>query len=121
LHSSPSEQEPVFGALTHPLAGTHESSVHTFMSLQLTAPPLTHAPPEQVSLPVQALPSEHATLLFAYVHPLAGLQASSVQTLPSLQSRCEPGAQLPVWHESPSVQALSSEQIEPFGFAGFEH
>jgi hypothetical protein len=29
--------------------------------------------------------------------------------------------QAPAWQESACVQALLSEQGEPFGFAGFEH
>jgi hypothetical protein len=39
---------------------------------------------------VQALPSEHGPVLFMCVQPLVGLQPSSVHTLLSLQSRCEP-------------------------------
>jgi hypothetical protein len=121
LHTSPSEHEPVLGAFTHPVAATHESSVQTFESLQLTGLPLAQFPPEQTSFPVQALPSEQGTVLFACVHPLAGLQASSVHTLPSPQLRGPPEAQPPPWHESPSVQASLSEHTEPFGFAGFVH
>jgi hypothetical protein len=85
----------VFGALTQPVAETHESVVHTFESLQLAGAPLTQAPEAQMSLLVQALPSVQGPVLFEYVHPLDGLQASSVHTLPSLQSSAGPGAQLP--------------------------
>jgi hypothetical protein len=41
----------------------HVSSVQTFPSLQTTAVP-THAPPEHVSLVVQASLSSHGAVLF---------------------------------------------------------
>jgi len=40
-----------------PLAGAQKSSVQMFPSLQFVAGPPTQAPPAQVSLVVQALPS----------------------------------------------------------------
>ena len=49
----------------HPLAGLHESVVQAFPSLQLTDPPLTHAPPWQLSPVVQAsLSSQELPLAF---------------------------------------------------------
>jgi hypothetical protein len=51
--------------LTQPVAGLHVSDVQALLSLQSRAPPPTHAPPEQASPIVQALPSSHAAALFA--------------------------------------------------------
>ena len=44
-----------------------------------------HAPPEQVSPVVHALPSSHATVLSVLTHPVAVSQLSSVHPFPSLQ------------------------------------
>jgi hypothetical protein len=55
----PSLHERLFGALTQPVAGSHESSVHALPSSQLTVNVPAQEPPEHVSPPVQALPSLH--------------------------------------------------------------
>src|SRR5205823_9288790 len=65
-------------------------------------------PPEQVSLLVQALPSSQGALLGVKVHPVP-LQASLVQTLPSLQVNAMP-AQTPLAQVSLRVQRLPSLQ-----------
>jgi hypothetical protein len=69
--------------------------VHGLLSPHVTA--TSKATPEQPPLPshasvtVHALPSEHALVVGVWLHPPDGLQASSVQGFPSLQSTPEPG------------------------------
>src|SRR2546428_10823874 len=91
-----------------PVAGSHESSVQTFASLQLGAGPPTHTPPAQVSAVVQALPSVQGAVFDVFTQPVAGLQASSVQTLPSLQLSAAPPTQTPPAQVSAVVQAFPS-------------
>src|SRR6266705_232728 len=74
----------------------------------------TQAPSWHVSV-VQASPSLHGAELFACVQPTAGSQASSVQRLPSLQSRAGPPTQAPARQVSPVVQALPSSQGATLG------
>jgi hypothetical protein len=90
------------------VAGLHESSVHTFPSLQFSGGPPAHAPPEHASFVVQALPSLHGALLLTYTQPEAGLQESSVQRLPSSQVRGGPPMHVPPEHVSPVVHTLPS-------------
>jgi hypothetical protein len=71
-------------------------------------------PALHLSVEVQALPSSQAAVLFACVQPVAGLQASFVQTLLSLQLIAVP-LQVPALHLSPDVQALLSLQVFVFG------
>ena len=85
VQASPSSQDAVLFAFTQPLAGLQESSVHTLPSSQLGADPPTQEPAAQVSVVVQASPSSQGEVLFAFTQPLAGLQESSVHTLPSSQ------------------------------------
>ena len=86
--------------------------------------PLAHAPDWQVSVVVQALPSEHAVPFVA-----AGFEQTPVPVLqvPAVWhwSLAEQTIELlpvhvPDWHVSVCVQAFPSEQVEPFVFAGFE-
>ena len=79
---------------------------------QLLEPP-RQTPPEHVSLLVQALPSSQGALLGAKVHPVP-LQASSVQTLPSLQVNAMP-AHTPLAQVSLRVQRLPSSQEAALG------
>jgi hypothetical protein len=53
----PSSQGSVLFVCTQPVAGSHESSVQTVPSLQLSGGPPTQLPPLQVSFVVQAFPS----------------------------------------------------------------
>ena len=70
---------------------------------------------------VQALPSSHVFVLFVNTHrPVAGLQASLVQTLPSLQTRGFAPTQIAFWQVSGLVQALPSLQAVASGAGGFE-
>lgn len=76
--------------------------------MHATALPGWHAPPEQKSLSVHKLPSEHAPLLLACWQPLVGEQASSVQALLSLHVRAVP-VQAPPAQWSSAVHSLPSE------------
>jgi len=66
---------------------------------------------------LQALPSLHAVPFGRVVcwHPLAGLQESVVQALPSPQSRAMPGAHVVPWQVSAPLQAFPSLHPVPFG------
>src|SRR5207237_352259 len=57
VQSSLSSHGELFAVFMQPVAGSHESVVHTLLSSQLRAGPPTQAPPAQVSAVVQALPS----------------------------------------------------------------
>jgi hypothetical protein len=72
------------------------------------AVPCTQTPWAQISPLVQALPSSHGLVLLLWKQPEAGLQPSSVHTLPSLQLGGVPPTQDPPLHLSPVVQALAS-------------
>jgi hypothetical protein len=77
-------------------------------SQAIAVPP--HAPPPQTSPDVHAFPSSQAIVLFVKTHPVAGLHASSVHTLPSSQTTGVPGWQAPPPQISPTVQASPSSQ-----------
>src|SRR5262245_46365465 len=69
VQALPSSQEAVLLACWQPVVGSHESSVHTLLSSQLSAGPPVQCPaPSQVSAVVQALPSLQA----AVVKPVTG-------------------------------------------------
>jgi len=108
VHALPSSQEAVLFAFTQPIAGLHESSVHTLPSLQCGGGPPTHTPDEHVSAVVQALPSSQLTVLGALVQPTNTAQKSSVQTLPSSQFGAAPPTQTPALQLSASVHGLPS-------------
>jgi hypothetical protein len=114
VHAFPSSQVLVSSeTYSHsPVEGLQASSVQALLSLQVTAVPLTQAPAEQTSPVVQALPSLHAFVSSAtYSHkPVAGLQASSVHGLLSLQLVVAPPTQAPPEQESPVVQGFPSSQ-----------
>jgi hypothetical protein len=112
----PSLHEAVFGADVHPAVGLQLSVVHAFPSSgHVRSAPPTQAPPLHVSLVVQALPSSQDPATGADVHPVAGLQVSTVHALPSSgQVRaCPP--HVPPLHVSFVVQALPSLQAPVFG------
>ena len=110
VQALPSLQGAVLFTCVQPVAGLQASSVQTLPSSQLGAAPGTQEPPLQASPTVQALPSLQGAVLFTCVQPVAGLQASSVQTLPSSQLGAAPGTQEPPLQASPTVQALPSLQ-----------
>src|SRR3989442_1318617 len=107
----------VFGVWTQLVAGSHESSVQTFASLQLGGGPPTHVPPAQVSAVVQALPSVHGSVFGVWTQPVAELQESVVHTLPSSQLSAGPPTQTPLAQTSAVVQALPSLQGAMVGVA----
>src|SRR5262249_10123465 len=67
----------------------------------------------QTSPVVQALPSSHVAVLLAWAHPVVGLQVSSVQALPSLQSSGAPATHAPSTQVSAPLQTLPSEHDVP--------
>jgi len=62
VQALPSVHVAVLFAFTHPEDGAHESSVHTFPSLQFRAAPARQIPAAHRSFVVQALPSLHDPL-----------------------------------------------------------
>jgi hypothetical protein len=98
VQAEPSSHGSVLLAFTHPEAGLHESFVQTLPSSQSSSAPGMQEPLPHVSPSVQALPSVHGCVLFVFVQPVAGLQASFVQTLPSSQSTAAPDSQAPPEH-----------------------
>ena len=104
----PSVHEPVLFAKTQPVAGSQLSVVQTLLSLQTIVVPGWHTPNPQTSPVVQALPSLHALVLLAKTHPVAGLQLSVVQALPSLQTIGAPPWHVPPPQASPVVQGFPS-------------
>ena len=110
LHALPSP----LAVNTHPLAGLHESVVHTLLSSHTLPTPwqivLVHK-----SLIVQALPSSQLAPTFkcVCVHPLALLHASVVQELPSSQLIALPPPQVPPLQVSPLVHLSPSSQVPP--------
>jgi hypothetical protein len=110
VHRLPSSHAAVLLANTHaPLVALQLSLVQGLLSLHtLAAPP--HAPLLQASPVVHGLPSSHAAVLLANTQaPVATLQLSLVQGLPSLHSLGEP-AHAPALQASAVVQALPSSQ-----------
>ena len=92
----------------------HESSVQTLPSSQIGAGPPRHAPLAQVSFVVQAFPSLHGAVLFAWAQPVTVSHVSSVQELPSSHARGAPPMQAPApLHVSPVVQASPSLHAAP--------
>src|SRR4030095_9387262 len=73
---------------TQPLPGLHVSPpLHGMVSSQTSGEPAWQTPAEQVSVPLQVLPSPHELVLSCVkTQPEADWQESSVQRLPSLQT-----------------------------------
>src|SRR3972149_6893433 len=65
-------------------------------------------PPPHTSLHVVGSASSHGAVLFAYTHPPAELQPSSVHPFPSLHTSGEPPTQVPPEQVSAVVQAFPS-------------
>jgi hypothetical protein len=115
-----SSHELELSVKTQPTAGSQASSVHALLSPQLIASLGTQLPSRHRSPDVQALSSEHTSLLFVWMQPVAGSQESSVQGLSSLQSRAMP-EHAPLVHASPEVQRLPSVHEVPSGTAAVPH
>jgi hypothetical protein len=105
--------------LEQPKTALQESVVQTLPSLQVRGVPAVQTPAWQVSAPLQTLPSAQAVPFKTGVleQPVAGLQESVVQTLPSLQLSGVPAVQVPLWQVSTPSQASPSLHDEPFGTA----
>jgi hypothetical protein len=102
-----SEQAAVLFVYTHPVAGSQLSLVHTLLSLQFTAVPGRQAPNAQASPAVHASASSQTIVLFAKTQPVAGLQLSVVQRLPSSHASGVP-THAPPEQVSRLVHALES-------------
>ena len=108
------------GMLAQPPLGLHESLVQGFPSLQFTGS-LRHCPATQRSFSVHRLASAQSASLVQHAatgrlrHPLGGEQVSTVQPLPSPQSRSAGLVQVPLEHISSPLQTLPSEHENPFG------
>jgi len=118
LQALPSSHELLLFTCSQPPAGLQESSVHPLPSLQSGGAPPTQAPPAQVSLVVQALPSSQWSVLFVNTQTPPG-QVSVVQPLASSHwlswvHSVQPGMgaplQLPPAHTSSLVQVWLSSQ-----------
>src|SRR5207244_10752266 len=81
VQALPSSHGTVLGACTQPVAGSHESVVHTFPSSQLRAGPPVHRPFEQVSPVVHALPSSQARGFAECTDPRPGMREWRVSWL----------------------------------------
>ena len=115
VHALSSSQFAVFAVFTHVPAPLHVSSVHGLVSSQLLPPVATQVPVTQWSPVVQPSLSLHVfALLFVFVHPVAGLQASSVQELPSSHTSGAPPTQALVAQVSFVVHLLPSSQAAVF-------
>ena len=99
-----------------PLAATQLSVVQALPSLQTSAVPAAQVPFWQVSVPLQTLASAHDVpfVTGVVVQPVAGLQPSVVQALPSSQSSAVPAVQTPAWQVSAPLQTLPSAHAVPF-------
>jgi len=116
VQAFPSSHGALLFVWTHPIVvGSQESVVQGLPSSQFGGAPPAQVPPLHVSPVVQALPSLHGALLFAWTHPPAGSQESFVQGLPSSQIGGAPPMQVSPLQVSPVVQAFLSSHAEPSG------
>jgi hypothetical protein len=79
-----------FFVCTQPIDSEQVSVVHGSVSSQLRNALPWQVPSRQKSFVVQALPSSQGRWLNGWRHPFFGSHTSSVQKLPSLQSRGDP-------------------------------
>ena len=108
VQASPSLHGATLSVCMQPVPGMQESSVQGLPSSQLNGDDPAQAPPEQTSPVEQGSPSSQGAALFVWTQPIAVLQESSVQTLPSLQSRAAPPAHAPPLQVSDVVHAFPS-------------
>lgn len=110
-----------------PLPGWQESTVQGLPSSQLSGAPAVHTPDWHVSAPLHASLSGHAVPLVAAGYtqpPLARSQVAPVavwQTGGAVHATGVPATHAPCWHVSTPLHGLPSEQLEPFGSAGYSH
>jgi len=111
VQALPSLHGAVLSLWLQPFCASQTSVVHGLLSSHGAKLPPVQTPSRHLSLTVQELPSSHAAVLGVKVQPVALLQASSVQGLPSEQGSALPGVQAPAVQISPNVQTLPSEQL----------
>ena len=114
VHALPSSQAKELAAFTQPTTVTQLSSVQTLPSSQGLDPTPLQAPAVHESASVHGLPSSHAALLAAVVHPEIGAQLSVVQGF--LSSHGGPAAprHWPLAQVSLTVQAFPSSHAAAF-------
>src|SRR5690242_15458060 len=110
---------PLSAVCVQPDCMLQPSVVQALPSSQASGVPPAQVPPWQVSAPLQTLPSGQGVPLatLACTQPLAALQVSLVQALPSSQLGGVPGWQVPFWQVSAPLQALPSEHEVPVSAA----
>ncbi len=102
------------GVWVTPVAGLHESAVHTLPSSSVGAVPGAQLPAAlHVSAPLHALPSVQLVPVATGVctTPDAGLHESAVHTLPSSSVGGAPFWHAPAGHDSAPLQALPSPHV----------
>jgi hypothetical protein len=90
VQAFPSSHAAVLFVWRQPVARSQVSVVHGLLSSQFGPGPLMQDPLLHVSPMVHAFPSSQAAVLFVKTQPVAGLQLSVVQMLPSLQTSVAP-------------------------------
>ena len=115
VQASPSSHTATLLVWLQPAVAEQASSVQGFLSSQSAGGAIGVQVPDLQSEPWSCLPltqlgSMHTVLSVAtvVVQPMAGSQASLVQSLPSLQTTAAPGTQPPFLQASPLVQAVPS-------------
>ena len=106
VHALSSLQGLLLLLWVQPLPGSQPSVMQTLLLLQLGAGPPAQPPPLQASAVVHAFPSLHGSLLSRCVHPVTGLQPSSVHAFESSQFGDEPDWHLPATHCSTPSQTV---------------
>src|SRR5439155_14353096 len=99
-----------------PVTGSQASVAYTSRFRSSRAVPAWHVPAAlQTSRPSQIVALSHVRPgTGVFTQPVAGLQLSSVHTLPSLQLSGVPAWHAPAWHVSAPLHALPSEHAVPF-------
>ena len=111
VQTFPSSHAPLMALFWHPSVAEQLSDVQGFSSSHASAPPGMQLPAAQWSARVQTLPSVHVAALGMCTQPELAAQLSSVHGFWSSQASVSLEVQLPPWHLSPSVHALSSLQL----------
>ena len=118
VHTDPSLQGAALLLFAHPFCGLQASVVHTLPSSHVVVVPGKHTPPLHTSPTVQALASEHGSLVAPCWQPATASQLSLVQGFPSSHDASLPLTHAPPEQASPTVHTLPSSQGSVF--ASFE-
>jgi hypothetical protein len=119
LHALPSEQDAPWATEVcfTPADGSQESAVQGFPSSTTGEVPAVQTPdPSQVSLPLQAFPSEQEepSATGAWWTPVVGSHESAVHKFPSSTTKGAPAPQKPMaLHVSWPLQTFASSQLVP--------